>query len=72
MFDVDDGIGRYGDSLSCHLNLKMTTLLDAVSKASQLSDKLFRGIVLLNVATAPFPLSCHLCTSVCLRISNAA
>ena len=60
MFDVDDGGGRYGDSLACHLNLKSLALLDAVSKPPQFFDELFYRIVRLDVALTSFLLRCHL------------
>ena len=63
MFDVDNGSGRYGNSLSCHLNPKSPALLNTVSKAMQLFNELFRRIVLLNVAFGSMLACCHLHTS---------
>jgi len=59
MFDVDDSIGRYGDTLPSHLNLKPLPLLDAISKSPQFFGELFYKVILFDVAFMSFLLRCH-------------
>ncbi len=57
MFDVDDSIRRNSNPLAGYLDLKPLILLDAIGKTPQFCDKLFPGIVFLNLTFA-FILGC--------------
>jgi hypothetical protein len=63
MLDADDGVRRYYDPFTGHLNGKAVVLLDAVSQPTQLLSELPFGITLFDVTLGSLFGHCHLAIS---------